>query len=157
MQAMSWPWTWEWMLSLTYLALSLRTRETMPLLLLKLLSQLASREDFPLDLESLHPAVLQLPLQHASQSSLDESSQQLGNEAAEPKRPPYRNMSNSVKVVDGMNAVRIAGLQCDLTLENLEITAHKMVLAACSHYFYTMFTGFTESVKEQGDHLGAVP
>jgi len=45
-----------------------------------------------------------------------------------------------------MNAMRIAGLLCDVTLvaESLEIPAHKMVLAACSPYFYAMFTGFTE-------------
>merc|ERR1719348_2743674 len=113
--------------------------------------------DFPPDIEFLHPAVLaapqpplppqgQLLLRHASQSSLDESSQKFGNKAAEPKRPPYRNVSHPVKVVDGMNAMRIAGLLCDVTLvaESLEIPAHKMVLAACSPYFYAMFTGFTE-------------
>ena len=49
-------------------------------------------------------------------------------------------------MVDGMNSMRVAGLLCDVTLvaENLEIPAHKMVLAACSPYFYAMFTGFTE-------------
>ena len=67
--------------------------------------------------------------------------------------------------MEGMQAMRQAGLLCDVTLvaENLEVhflsciflgnnlsshnkkvPAHKMVLAACSPYFYAMFTGFTE-------------
>ena len=45
--------------------------------------------------EFLHPAVLgpaPLLLRHASQSSLDESSQKLaGRQGGEPRRPPYRN------------------------------------------------------------------
>ena len=91
-------------------------------------------------------------MSHSKNPSLSKnpSSELLSNnvcsQAAEPKRPPYRNVSHPVKVVDGMNAMRIAGLLCDVTLvaENLEIPAHKMVLAACSPYFYAMFTGFTE-------------
>ena len=45
-----------------------------------------------------------------------------------------------------MNNLRAGGLLCDVTLvaENHEIPAHKMILAACSPYFYAMFTGFTE-------------
>ena len=35
---------------------------------------------------------------HASQSSLDESSQKLAPRAAEPRRPPYRNPSHPTKV-----------------------------------------------------------
>jgi len=100
--------------------------------------------------EFLHPAVLgpaPLLLRHASQSSLDESSQKLaGRQGGEPRRPPYRNPAHPGKVVDGMNGMRVAGLLCDVTLvaDNIEIPAHKMVLAACSPYFYAMFTGFTE-------------
>ena len=37
-------------------------------------------------------------LRHASQSSLDESSQKLAPRATEPRRPPYRNPSHPTKV-----------------------------------------------------------
>lgn len=33
--------------------------------------------------------------------------------------------------------------------DNIEIAAHKMVLASCSPYFYAMFTGFDESRQER--------
>jgi len=87
-----------------------------------------------------------LLLRHASQSSLDESSQKIGTKSAGSERPPYRNQAHPGRVVEGMNTMRSAGLLCDVTLvaENLEIPAHKMVLASCSPYFYAMFTGFTE-------------
>lgn len=44
-------------------------------------------------------------------------------------------------------------LFCDVTLvaENMEIPAHKMVLASCSPYFYAMFSGsdFEESRQDR--------
>lgn len=88
----------------------------------------------------------QLLLRHASQSSLDESSQKIGGKANEPKRPPYRNTAHPQKLMEGANSMRAAGLLCDIVLvaEHVEIPAHKMVLASCSPYFYAMFTGFTE-------------
>lgn len=33
--------------------------------------------------------------------------------------------------------------------DGVEIPAHKMVLAACSPYFYAMFTSFEESKQER--------
>ena len=66
-------------------------------------------------------------LHHASQSPLDENSQEPGDEAAVPKRPPNRNVFYTILA------------------ENLENTALKLVLAAYSCYVYAMFTGFTES------------
>ena len=103
------------------------------------------------------PPQLQLPpqragpsggllLRHASQSSLDESSQKFGNKLGEHKKPPYKNLTHPGKALDGMNSMRLSGLLCDVTLvaDNTEIPAHKMVLAASSSYFYAMFTGFTE-------------
>jgi len=111
------------------------------------IDQFAHDHDLPAVLVMPPPAPPhQLLLRHASQSSLDESSQKFGSKATEPRRPPYRNQNHPGKVVDGMQSMRLAGLLCDVTLvaESVEVPAHKMVLAACSPYFYAMFTGFTE-------------
>jgi len=118
-----------------------------PPLLPAMLEQYPHEHDLPAVLVMPPPAPpQQLLLRHASQSSLDESSQKLLPRAQEPRRPPYRNPNHPTKVVEGMQGMRTAGLLCDVTLvaESVEVPAHKMVLAACSPYFYAMFTGFTE-------------
>ena len=69
-----------------------------------------------------------LLLRHASQSSLDESSQKFGGKGGEHKRPPYKNLSHPGKALDGMNSMRLSGMLCDVTLvaDNTEIPAHKV-------------------------------
>ncbi|XP_061440239.1 kelch-like protein 2 isoform X3 [Rhineura floridana] len=50
------------------------------------------------------------------------------------------HMKNAFKV---MNELRSQNLLCDVTIvaEDMEIAAHRVVLAACSPYFHAMFTG----------------
>ncbi|XP_063665067.1 kelch-like protein 2 isoform X1 [Pan troglodytes] len=46
-----------------------------------------------------------------------------------------------------MNELRSQNLLCDVTIvaEDMEISAHRVVLAACSPYFHAMFTGTSPS------------
>jgi len=105
------------------------------------------------------PQPRKLLLRHASQSSLDESSQKIGGKNGDVKRPPYKNTNHPVKIVEGMNSLRSSGLLCDITLvaENLEIHAHKLILASCSPYFFAMFTGFTERDSNRVNIHGVDP
>nr|CAH7714328.1 unnamed protein product [Callosobruchus chinensis] len=94
-----------------------------------------------------------LLLRCASQNSLDESSQkhisQLHSHSKE--KPPYKNHLHTQKAFDIMNVMRKQKLLCDVTLvaNDVEIPAHKMVLAACSPYFYAMFSSFEESRQDR--------
>ena len=59
---------------------------------------------------------------------------------------------NNTKTVWCWSAYR-EGLLCDVRLvanDNIEVPAHRVVLAACSHYFYSMFTSeLTESRQDR--------
>ncbi|KAF0303651.1 Ring canal kelch [Amphibalanus amphitrite] len=89
----------------------------------------------------------QLLLRHASQSSLDESSQRQSQREPAPDRPPYRNTSHSARAFQQMFSMRRERALCDVILEvdTREIYAHKVVLASASPYFRAMFTSFEES------------
>ncbi|XP_063989828.1 ring canal kelch homolog [Diachasmimorpha longicaudata] len=101
-----------------------------------------------------------LLLRYASQNSLDESSQKHIPRESGKDKPPYRNHHHTNRAFDVINAMRKQNLLCDVILEadgGVDVAAHKMVLAACSPYFYAMFTSFEERdqrrIKLQGvDH-----
>ncbi|XP_046405539.1 ring canal kelch homolog isoform X2 [Ischnura elegans] len=86
-----------------------------------------------------------------SQNSLDESSQKQSNQNDKKERPIYSNSRHTVKAFEVMLTMRKQKLLCDVTLVagNLEVPAHKMVLAACSPYFFAMFTSFEESKRDR--------
>ncbi|KAJ1522109.1 hypothetical protein ONE63_002420 [Megalurothrips usitatus] len=92
-----------------------------------------------------------LLLRYASQNSLDESSQKHVPRGTKEK-PPYHNHHHTNRAFENMNGLRKQNLLCDVTLisdDNSEVSAHKMVLAACSPYFYAMFTSFEESKSDR--------
>lgn len=63
------------------------------------------------------------------------------------EKPPYRNAQHTHKAFEVMNVMRKQNLMCDVILvaDGVEVPTHKMVLSACSPYFYAMFTSFEES------------
>ncbi|XP_073462187.1 kelch-like protein 2 isoform X2 [Aquarana catesbeiana] len=64
-------------------------------------------------------------------------------ESAEKFCPVTVNPRHTRKAFKVMNELRSQNLLCDVTIvaEDVEISAHKVVLAACSPYFHAMFTG----------------
>ncbi|XP_022916603.1 ring canal kelch homolog [Onthophagus taurus] len=92
-----------------------------------------------------------LLLRYASQNSLDESSQKHIPRTIGRDKPPYRNNKHTQRAFDVMDHMRRDLLLCDVTLvvEDIEIPAHKMILASCSPYFYAMFTNFEESKQDR--------
>ena len=92
-----------------------------------------------------------LLLRHASQSSLDESSQKQLPHSSHKEKTPYRNNQHANKAFDVMSGMRRDDFLCDVTLvaEDVSVQAHKMVLASCSSYFYAMFKSFEESQQDR--------
>ncbi|XP_037957159.1 ring canal kelch protein isoform X2 [Teleopsis dalmanni] len=88
-------------------------------------------------------------LRYASQNSLDESSQKHIQRPNGKDRSvgQYHNEQHTARSFEAMNEMRKKNILCDVILvaDDIEIHAHKMVLAACSPYFCAMFTGFEES------------
>lgn len=82
----------------------------------------------------------------ASQNSLDESSQKQISKSKGKEKPPYKNSIHPQKALEGLNRLRKLNVLCDVVLvaDNVEVSAHKTVLAGCSPYFYAMFTKFEE-------------
>ncbi|MCL4126264.1 UNVERIFIED_CONTAM: hypothetical protein GTU68_008791, partial [Idotea baltica] len=92
-----------------------------------------------------------LLLRHASQNSLDESSQKHLPRNETKHKLPYRNPQHFPKAFDNLCLMRRQTQLCDVILvaDEIEIPAHKMVLASCSPYFHAMFTSFEESRQER--------
>ncbi|XP_041075805.1 kelch-like protein 2 isoform X2 [Polyodon spathula] len=67
----------------------------------------------------------------------------LKDDAPEKQCPVTVNPRHMKKAFKVMNELRSQNLLCDVTIvaEDVEIAAHRVVLAACSPYFHAMFTG----------------
>ncbi|KAK4029684.1 LOW QUALITY PROTEIN: ring canal kelch homolog [Daphnia magna] len=105
-------------------------------------SNSSSSRDFAEQL-SIH----KLLLRHASQNSLDESSQKESTQSS-PERPFYHNSEHFSKAFSKFNMMRKEKFLCDvvlITTNQEEFPAHKAVLASCSPYFHAMFSCFEES------------
>ncbi|CAL4077643.1 unnamed protein product, partial [Meganyctiphanes norvegica] len=83
-----------------------------------------------------------LLLRHASQNSLDESSQKHLPRSETKHKLPYRNPQHFPRAFDNLNLMRRQTQLCDVVLvaDDIEVPSHKMVLASCSPYFHAMFT-----------------
>lgn len=92
-----------------------------------------------------------LLLRYASQNSLDESSQKHIPRSAAQEKPPYKNNHHTNRAFEVLNTMRKEKLLCDVVLvaDDMEIPAHRIVLAACSPYFVAMFTSFEESIRDR--------
>lgn len=90
---------------------------------------------------------------------MDESSQKHIPRPGGKEKPPYRNHHHTHSAFEVINVMRKQNLLCDVTLvaDNVEVPAHKMVLAACSPYFYAMFTSFEESKQDRITLQGVDP
>ena len=63
----------------------------------------------------------------------------------------FRQDGMADRTMEVMNELRNNGQLCDVTLVagNVEVAAHRSILAASSPYFYAMFTGFQEKYKDK--------
>lgn len=92
-----------------------------------------------------------LLLRHASQSSLDESSQKEPSQTV-PDRPPYQNAELFSKAFSKLNAMRKENFLCDVmlvTTDQEEFPCHKTVLASSSSYFHAMFNMEFEESRQK--------
>ncbi|KAK2726496.1 hypothetical protein QYM36_000814 [Artemia franciscana] len=91
-----------------------------------------------------------LLLRHASQSSLDESSQKDYSRGSTLDRVPYRNSNHYQKAFCTLNSMRSRGFLCDIILvsDGVSFPVHKAILSSCSAYFHAMFTNFEESKQD---------
>jgi len=121
-------------------------------------AQLVHHQGFHHHHQHVEPRLL---LRRDSVSSLDECSQRdtaSSVRAAGARKapgsagpPPYANPYHPRKALEGLRDLRRAGLFTDVVLSagGRDVPAHKSVLAACSPYFYAMFTSFEESRAER--------
>ncbi|XP_013907369.1 PREDICTED: kelch-like protein 2 [Thamnophis sirtalis] len=67
----------------------------------------------------------------------------LKDDNTEKRCPATVNPWHIIKAFKVLNELRSQNLLCDVTIvaEDMEIAAHRVVLAACSPYFLAMFTG----------------
>ncbi|CAL1530807.1 unnamed protein product [Lymnaea stagnalis] len=90
----------------------------------------------------------QSPGSSTSSSSYSSSKFRMTNLDIKPKilggreRPVYKHAQHTHKAFESLNEMRRMGLLCDVCIiaGNQELHCHKSVLAACSQYFYAMFT-----------------
>ncbi|XP_045213681.1 kelch-like protein 2 [Mercenaria mercenaria] len=64
-------------------------------------------------------------------------------------RPAYKHPQHTNKAFEYFNIMRKQDILCDVVLvaDTIEIPCHRVVLCACSQYFYAMFTGDLAEAK----------
>ncbi len=82
-----------------------------------------------------------------------------GNQHHQLRAPSYKNPGRPHRSLEGLRRLRAQGHFTDVTLAagEVEVAAHKNVLAAASPYFCAMFTGFDESRRDRVELGGVDP